>query len=98
MRYLARDFCVFYFISDVLLTAAKSVSEGRLGCCVTGLLKLLPMALMVMPGMMARFFMMQTGITDIDGQGASVDVCDQAYPFLIRRLLTVIFAIMIKIL
>lgn len=39
------------------------------------------------------FFMMQSGITDINGQGASVGVCDQAYPFQIRRLLAVLIAI-----
>ncbi|CAF1138164.1 unnamed protein product [Rotaria sp. Silwood1] len=72
--------------------AAKNLSHARAGCLFAGLLKFLPLFLMVFPGMVARIlFPDEIGCTDPD---TCYQVChsrngcnDIAYPLLVIRLM-----------
>ncbi|CAF3709290.1 unnamed protein product [Rotaria sordida] len=72
--------------------AAKNISHARAGCLFAGLLKFLPLFLMVFPGMVARIlFPNEIGCSD---PNACYQVChsrngcnDIAYPLLVIRLM-----------
>ncbi|CAF3936237.1 unnamed protein product [Rotaria magnacalcarata] len=72
--------------------AAKNLTHARAGCLVAGILKLLPLFLMVFPGMIARIlFPDEIGCADPD---VCYQVChsrngcnDIAYPLLVLRLM-----------
>ncbi|CAF3636975.1 unnamed protein product [Rotaria socialis] len=87
---------VWYWSCDQVIVqrtlAAKNLSHARAGCLVAGLLKFLPLFLMVFPGMVARIlFPDEIGCTD---PNTCYQVChsrngcnDIAYPLLVIRLM-----------
>ncbi|CAF4124089.1 unnamed protein product [Rotaria sp. Silwood2] len=87
---------IWYWSCDQVIVqrtlAAKNISHARAGCLVAGLLKFLPLFLMVFPGMAARIlFPDEIGCSDPD---TCYQVChsrngcnDVAYPLLVIRLM-----------
>ncbi|CAF1312422.1 unnamed protein product [Adineta ricciae] len=87
---------IWYWSCDQVIVqrtlAAKNLSHARAGCLVAGLLKFLPLFLMVFPGMIARIlFPDEIGCADPD---VCYQVCnsrngcnDIAYPLLVLRLM-----------
>ncbi|CAF4297358.1 unnamed protein product, partial [Rotaria sordida] len=87
---------IWYWSCDQVIVqrtlAAKNLSHARAGCLVAGILKFLPLFLMVFPGMIARIlFPDEIGCTDPD---VCYQVChsrngcnDIAYPLLVLRLM-----------
>ncbi|CAF4756623.1 unnamed protein product [Rotaria sp. Silwood1] len=88
--------CIWYWCSDQVIVqralAAKNLTHARAGCLVAGILKLLPLFLIVFPGMIARIlFPDEIGCADPD---VCYQVCrsrngcsDIAYPLLVLRLM-----------
>ncbi|CAF5016267.1 unnamed protein product [Rotaria sp. Silwood1] len=88
--------CIWYWCSDQVIVqrtlAAKNFTHARAGCLVAGILKLLPLFLMVFPGMIARIlFPNEIGCA---GPDVCYQVChsrngcsDIAYPLLVLRLM-----------
>ncbi|CAF0890909.1 unnamed protein product [Adineta steineri] len=87
---------IWYWSCDQVIVqrtlAAKNLTHARAGCLVAGILKLLPLFLMVFPGMIARIlFPDEIGCADPD---VCFQVChsrngcnDIAYPLLVLRLM-----------
>ncbi|CAF4197316.1 unnamed protein product, partial [Rotaria sordida] len=87
---------IWYWSCDQVIVqrtlAAKNLTHARAGCLVAGMLKFLPLFLMVFPGMIARIlFPDEIGCADPD---VCYEVChsrngcnDIAYPLLVLRLM-----------
>jgi SSS family solute:Na+ symporter len=85
---------IWYWCGDQVIVqralAAKNVAHGRAGCVVAGLLKVIPVFIMCVPGICARVLMEERGhINASDAAAGRVDpgTYDRSYPWLIAEVL-----------
>jgi len=86
----------WYWCTDQVIVqrtlAAKDLSNAKIGCVIAGLIKITPMFLIIMPGMIARILFTDE-VACVDGDncekycGSSVACSNIAYPTLVLRIL-----------
>ena len=72
--------------------AAKDLSNAKIGCVLAGLIKITPMFLIIMPGMISRILFTDE-VACVDGEvceeacGSAIACSNIAYPTLVLRIL-----------
>ena len=72
--------------------AAKDLSNAKIGCVLAGLIKITPMFLIIMPGMISRILFTDE-VACVDGDvcqeacGSAIACSNIAYPTLVLRIL-----------